>query len=171
MLRPDIRRYYESGIERDRLATDGPGRLEFLRTWDILGRTLPEPPARILDVGGATGVYAGPLAAAGYDVQVVDPVRAHVTAAGALPGVTAVEGDARQLPVPDACFDAVLLLGPLYHLTDRADRLTAWREAARAVRPGGVVIGAVISRFASLFDGSPRATSPKPASPSWSRAR
>jgi len=152
MLRPDILDYYSRGGELDRL-TKGTGRLEFLRTWDILVRVLPPPPARILDVGGATGVYAAPLAAAGYDVRVVDPVPDHVAVADGLPGVTAVRGDARELAEADASADAVLLLGPLYHLPDRADRLTAWREAVRVVRPGGVVAGAVISRFASLFDG------------------
>ncbi|MBE1489892.1 class I SAM-dependent methyltransferase [Plantactinospora soyae] len=67
--------------------------------------------------------------------------------------MTALAGDARALPVPDGRFDAVLMLGPLYHLLDRADRVTAWREAARAVRPGGAVVAATISRYASLFDG------------------
>jgi SAM-dependent methyltransferase len=152
MLRADIQRYYERGAERTRL-NQGSGRLEFLRTWDVLTRALPSPPARILDVGGATGVYAGPLAQAGYQVRLIDPVPDHVAVAAEVPGVTAVEGDARDLPAPDAGVDAVLLLGPLYHLTERSDRLTAWREAARVVRPGGVVVGAAISRFASLFDG------------------
>jgi SAM-dependent methyltransferase len=152
MLSPEILEYYERGGEHLRL-TAGTGRLEFLRTWDVLTRVLPPAPARIVDVGGATGVYARPLAEAGYAVQVVDPVPDHVTAAGAQPGVTAVLGDARSLPEPDASADAVLLFGPLYHLPGRADRVAAWREAARVVRPGGVVAGAVISRFASLFDG------------------
>jgi SAM-dependent methyltransferase len=107
----------------------------------------------VVDVGGATGVYAGPLAEAGYSVRVVDPVPAHVAASGARPGVTATVGDARELPEETGSADAVLLLGPLYHLPDRADRVQAWREAARVARPGGVVAGAVISRFASLFDG------------------
>jgi SAM-dependent methyltransferase len=152
MLSQEILAYYERGREDDRL-TAGNGRLEFLRTWDVLTRVLPEAPARVIDVGGATGIYAAPLAAAGYQVLVVDPVPAHVAASGALPGVTAVQGDARELPEPDASADAVLLLGPLYHLPEPADRLAAWREAARVVRPGGVVVGAVISRFASFLDG------------------
>jgi SAM-dependent methyltransferase len=152
MLSPEILEYYERGGEHLRL-TAGTGRLEFLRTWDVLTRVLPPAPARIVDVGGATGVYARPLAEAGYAVRVIDPVPGHVEAAAALPGVTAVPGDARTLPEPDASADAVLLLGPLYHLPRRADRIAAWREATRVVRPGGVVAGAVISRFASLFDG------------------
>jgi SAM-dependent methyltransferase len=47
----------------------------------------------------------------------------------------------------------VLLLGPLYHLTERADRVAALTETRRVVRPGGVVAAAAISRFASLLDG------------------
>src|SRR5262249_59100842 len=60
--------------------------------------------------------------------------------------------DARWLPYADASADAVLLLGPLYHLTDRGDRLRAWREAGRVLRPGGVVLAAAVSRFASALD-------------------
>ena len=48
------------------------------------------------------------------------------------------------------------LLGPLYHLTDRQDRVGALREAARVVRREGLVVVAGISRFASLFDGLAR---------------
>jgi SAM-dependent methyltransferase len=98
-MRADTMAYSQLGGETTRLM-GGNGRLEFIRTRDVLQRTLPPAPARVLDVGGATGVYAGPLAAAGYDVTVIDPVPEHVRAAGALDGVTAVVGDARSLEVP-----------------------------------------------------------------------
>jgi SAM-dependent methyltransferase len=62
-------------------------------------------------------------------------------------------GDARELPDPDGSFDAALLLGPLYHLTEREDRVVALREASRVVRPGGPVFAVGISRFASVLDG------------------
>ncbi|GIH17669.1 class I SAM-dependent methyltransferase [Rugosimonospora africana] len=152
MLPTEILDYYRAGGERSRLA-EGHGRLEFLRTWDVLTRVLPPAPALVLDVGGATGVYAAPLARAGYRVHLVDPVPEHVADASALPGVTATLGDARTLPARDGSADAVLLLGPLYHLPDRDDRVSAWREAARVLRPGGVAVAATISRFASFFDG------------------
>jgi hypothetical protein len=61
-MRADTMAYYRLGGERTRLAA-GKGRLEFIRTWDVLERTLPPAPACVLDVGGATGAYAGPLAA------------------------------------------------------------------------------------------------------------
>jgi SAM-dependent methyltransferase len=152
MLAAEILDFYRQGREGGRLSS-GAGRLEFLRTWDVLTRVLPPAPATVLDVGGATGVYARPLAAAGYRVHVVDPVPEHVAAASALPGVTATLGDARSLAQPDASADAVLLLGPLYHLIDRDDRLRAWREAGRVARPGGPVVAATISRYAGLLDG------------------
>ncbi|GAB3146145.1 class I SAM-dependent methyltransferase [Micromonospora sonneratiae] len=152
MLRDEIMEFYRQGGEHSRLA-EGQGRWEYLRTWDVLSRVLPTAPAKVLDVGGATGVYAEPLAAAGYTVHVVDPVPEQVAAAGRHPGVTAAVGDARALPAADGSTDAVLLLGPLYHLVSRVERVQAWREAARVVRPGGPVVAATISRFASLFDG------------------
>jgi SAM-dependent methyltransferase len=70
---------------------------------------------------------------------------------------------ARCLPPPPArildvvgaagTIDAVLELGPLYHLVERGERLAALREARRVLRPGGVVAAAIISRFASTADG------------------
>ncbi len=112
----------------------------------------------MLDVGGGPGAYAAWLAEKGYDVRLVDPVRLHVEeaerrgAASATP-FSAALGDARSLAEADESCDAVLLLGPLYHLTERPDRLSALGEARRVVRSGGVVVAAAISRFASLFDG------------------
>jgi ubiquinone/menaquinone biosynthesis C-methylase UbiE len=152
----EVVEHYEQ-IDEGRRITEGLGRLELLRTREILRRHLPRAPQRILDVGGATGVHAQWLAADGHDVHVVDPVAAHVEQARAQSGssgrVTAEVGDARDLPVADASVDAALVLGPLYHLTDRSDRVRALAEARRVVRPGGVIFAAAISRFASLFDG------------------
>lgn len=155
----DIAEHYAGRVERDRLAS-GPSRLEFIRTRELLARHLPAPPAAILDVGGAAGAYALPLAADGYAVTLVDPVPLHVEQARAASGaqrdapLAGVElGDARRLAQPDASADAVLLLGPLYHLVEREDRISALAQARRVVRPGGLVAAAGISRFASTVDG------------------
>ena len=148
---PEILSYYNEGNEHVRLSTRS--RLEFLRTQVLLERFLPRPPSRVLDVGGGSGVYASWLAGLGYDVTLIDPVPLHIEQARSAGGFQAEPGDVRALPAADESFDAVLLLGPLYHLTDRTDRVRAFAEAARVVRPGGVVIGAAISRYASLFDG------------------
>ncbi|MEU6713555.1 methyltransferase domain-containing protein [Nonomuraea sp. NPDC046802] len=150
-LTRELLAYYEQDREHDRLR-EGRGRLEFWRTQDVLRRTLPPAPARLLDVGGGTGVHAEWLVADGYDVELLDPISLHVDRASRLPGVTARLGDARRLPVADASVDAVLLLGPLYHLADRADRVLALTEARRVVRPGGPVAAATISRYAGVHE-------------------
>lgn len=144
-----ISTYYERGGERHRLEVNN-GPLEFLRTQEILRRVLP--PGPVLDVGGATGVHARWLAADGRAVRLVDPLASHVAQAAALPGVDAVQGDARRLDEPDDAYAATLLLGPLYHLTERVDRLAALREAVRVTAPGGVVVAATITRHAGMWD-------------------
>ena len=112
----------------------------------------------MLDVGGGPGRYASWLAGEGHEVHLIDPVGLHVEQAeeAGRHGATLASarvGDARELPFADASADMVLLLGPLYHLTERADRVRAWSEARRVLRPGGVAIAAGISRFASALDG------------------
>lgn len=151
---PEILDHYMGQDDGGRLQ-QAHGRLELLRTQELLIRHLPPAPARIVDVGGGTGVYERWLAGLGYAVHLIDAVPNHV--AQALdppdPAVTAVVGDARALDEIDASADAVLLLGPLYHLTTREDRVAALAEAGRVVRRGGLVAAAAISRFAALLDG------------------
>ena len=154
----DVVAHYESSLEEDRLST-GLAALELVRTQEILHRHLPAPPARVLDVGGGTGVHADWLLADGYRVHLLDAAPRHVDrAVGELAsrGLTAEVGDARQLSCRGDSFDVVLVLGPLYHLHERSDRLLVLEEARRVVRPHGLVAVAAISRFASLFDGLAR---------------
>jgi ubiquinone/menaquinone biosynthesis C-methylase UbiE len=158
MIASEILDHYGEGQEEHRL-TRSVGRLERLRTWEIMARHLPPPPSRVLDVGGGTGVYAVPLAERGYRVDLVDAVPVHVERARVLSGAARVPlssvevGDARRLEFPDAMFEVVLLFGPLYHLVDRHDRIAALSEVRRVLVPGGVLLSAHISRFASACDG------------------
>ena len=165
-LDADILEYYGRGKEESRLR-QGLGRLEFWRTRDVLRRVLPAPRGRLLDVGGGCGIHAAWLASDGWDVLLIDPVPAHVQQASVLSGVTARVGDARALDSPDACADVVLLLGPLYHLPDRADRQACLTEASRVLRPGGTVAAATINRYAALHDQLNRGGWFEP----WRRAR
>jgi ubiquinone/menaquinone biosynthesis C-methylase UbiE len=147
----DITAYYERGDEEGRLR--GWGRLEFVRTQELLERFLP-PPAVVLNVGGGPGAYAAWLAGRGYEVHLLDPVALHVEQARGRAGLASVEvGDARALPFGDASADAVLLLGPLYHLVEAGDRLRALGEACRVLRLGGLLAAAAITRFAATIDG------------------
>jgi ubiquinone/menaquinone biosynthesis C-methylase UbiE len=158
-LPPEIDSHYAAGLEAGRLAS-GSGRLELARTQEIVRRFLPPLPAVVADVGGGPGVYACWLAGLGYEVHLYDPVPLHVAQAEAAsraqpthPLASFAVGDALALGRPDESTDVVLLLGPLYHLTVRADRLTALKEARRVLRPSGTLVAAAISRFASALDG------------------
>jgi ubiquinone/menaquinone biosynthesis C-methylase UbiE len=156
-LDEEIRAYYDRGEEAVRLET--LFRLEAARTRELLERFLPPPPATVLDVGGGTGAYALWLAERGYEVHLVDPVPLHVEQARAASGaasrpLASVElGDARELDRDDGSVDAVTMLGPLYHLTEPDDRARALSEAQRVLGPGGPMLAAAISRFASVLDG------------------
>jgi ubiquinone/menaquinone biosynthesis C-methylase UbiE len=153
----EMLRHYAGYDERGRLGRE-TGPLEEARTREIALRHLPPPPARVLDVGGGPGAYSHWLARLGYQVHLVDPVAHHVEAALAAadrahPLASTVVGAAQHLDHPDQSADAVLLMGPLYHLPERSDRVAALREARRVLRPGGPLLAAAISRFASALDG------------------
>jgi ubiquinone/menaquinone biosynthesis C-methylase UbiE len=151
--------YYSKYDEQNRLANNW-GQIEFIRSQNIIKRYLKHPPAVVLDVGGAAGRYACWLAAEGYEVHLIDPVPLHVKQAQAAsdtqlakPIASCKVGDARQLAFEDAKADAVLLMGPLYHLVESQERVCALSEAYRVVKTGGYLFAAGISRFASTIDG------------------
>jgi ubiquinone/menaquinone biosynthesis C-methylase UbiE len=150
--------FYGQADEASRLIT-GWFQLERARTQELIQRYLPPAPGTIIDAGGGSGLYACWLASLGYQVHLLDPVPKHVEQACAAsarqpdhPLASAEVGDARHLPQADHSADAVLLLGPLYHLVERDDRIACLREAFRVLRPGGMIWGAGVSHFASLLD-------------------
>ncbi|HEY4909534.1 MAG TPA: methyltransferase domain-containing protein [Methylomirabilota bacterium] len=151
--------YYDGGVEAGRLFRSH-GLIELARTQEIILRHLPPPPCTVLDVGGGPGAYACWLASRGYRVTLIDAVPLHVEQARAASArqpdapIAALDvGDARELECADASARAVLLLGPLYHLTERPDRLVALREARRVLEPGGLLFAAAVGRYASLLSG------------------
>jgi SAM-dependent methyltransferase len=153
----DVRAYYASGTELDRLALP-LGLIEFTRTKEIIDRHLPGLPATVVDSGGGPGPYAIWLAERGYEVIHRDLMQLHVdeTISRARSADVALDsqvGDARSLDLPDDIADATLLLGPLYHLTAGVERIRALTEARRVTRQDGVVFGAAISRWAARLHG------------------
>jgi hypothetical protein len=118
LLEREIYGYYEAGLESGRLEASF-SRWEKVRTLDLLDRHLPPAPAVILDVGGAAGAYAFPLAGMGYVVDLFDPVPLHIEQAQQHAAMqphkprTVQLGDARAIPCEDLAADAVLFFGPL----------------------------------------------------------
>ena len=159
--------YYERTPEEARLS-QGPFQLEEARTRELIQRFAAPPPGVVVDIGGAAGAYALWLAEAGYAVHLLDRSPRLVaearrrSAAARRPLVSCRVADARALDLPPACADLVLLLGPLYHLTDAGDRGRALMEAARLLKPGARLFAAALSRWASALDGLARDLLPDP---------
>lgn len=150
----EIAYYYDQQAEKEweRLERH---RTEFAVTMRSLAEHLPPAPARVLDCGGGPGRYAIELARQGYEVTLFDLSPeclrlAEKKAADAdLTLVGYEQGTATDLTrFPDEAFDAVLLLGPLYHLLEEEDRRQALAEAHRVLKPSGVLFAAFISRYA-----------------------
>lgn len=147
---------YNAGTERNRLRT-GIGIIEFERTREILLEKLPEPPAVIYDIGGAYGEYSWWLASLGYEVHLFDlsatNIKMSEELAAEYPGVrlkAAEVCDARSIPRDDGTADAILLMGPLYSITEYDERILAIRECRRLLKDGGLLFSAALTPFSVL---------------------
>ena len=134
-------------------------KMEFAITKRALAEHLPPPSARILDCGGGPGRYAIHLAKLGYEVTLLDLSQGNLSLArekAAEHGAAVadfIHGNALDLSrFADASFDAVLLMGPLYHMVEQSDRDRAVREAVRVLKPGGPLFAGFITFYAPLRD-------------------
>jgi SAM-dependent methyltransferase len=154
----DIAAYYNNDPEGEHQRLERH-QLEYDLTWRYLDQYLP-PQGSILEVGAATGRYTLELARRGYEVTAVDLSSAlmevsckSLTGEGLEGQVRFVVADARDLgQVVEKGFDAVLLMGPLYHLVEEADRKAALKEAFDRLREGGILFSTFISRYGIMGD-------------------
>lgn len=136
-------------------------RTEFALTMKALQEYLPPAPCNVLDNGGGPGRYAIALTQKGYRVTLLDLSQANLDFAAKMASHVNItidqrlHGNALSLEgMDDASFNAVLMLGPLYHLVSAEDRNQAIREAGRVLKPGGVLFAAFISRYGVFMDAS-----------------
>lgn len=154
----DIVSFYDSDPAREHLRLE-QHQLEYDLTWRYLDRYLPAQ-GSILEVGAATGRYTLSLAKRGYAVTAVDisaalleECRKRITDEGLQERVRFVVSDARDLrDVAGEEYDAVLLMGPLYHLIVEADRKAVLQAAFDQMCAGGIIVSALLSRYGLIGD-------------------
>ena len=148
----EIYEFYNNGAEIGRLER-GLGIVEFHRTKEILSRYIDKGEV-VYDIGGGIGMYAAWLAKKGNEVHLIELAENAVEYAKANMmqdcRFVAETGNALQVNRSDESADVVLLMGPLYHLRDREERLQALREAFRVLKKGGLLVAAGISKFSSM---------------------
>ncbi len=151
-----IQRYYDGQADNEWQRLERH-RTEYAVTMRAMAEYLPPPPARVLDCGGGPGRYAVELARQGYQVVLFDISAEELRLAeerASAAGVTLAgyeHGTAVDLSrFPDGSFDAVLLMGPLYHLFEEKDRRQALAEARRVLKPGGALLASFLGRYAIL---------------------
>lgn len=148
---PGLVAFYTDVVdEARRLSATARGRLEAIRVRELLGARLPAAPGPVADVGGGPGAHSRWLTAAGYVVDLIDPVPHHVEAAHRTGVRSASVGDARSLPWPDESYALALWAGPVYHLPPDG-RKAALAEAVRVTRPGGLMAVVTTNRYANLI--------------------
>ena len=140
-----LKNYYETHDEDSRLRSRH-GTVEFLTTVKYIEKYL-KPGMKILEIGAGTGIYSHYFAQNGYSVDAVEIMEYNIGIfkANTKPDekVTVTQGDAIDLKGFDSDkYDITLLLGPMYHLYEKEDKLSALREAIRVTRPGGIVFAA-----------------------------
>ncbi len=137
--------YYNSYDEEGRLLSRH-GQVEYLTTMKYIRECLAgitDP--KLLEVGAGTGRYSVTLAKEGVNVTAVELIPHNLELLkskldGSEP-ITAIQGNALDLAaLPDSSFSLTMLLGPMYHLYTREDKLRALSEAVRVTKPGGYIL-------------------------------
>lgn len=154
----DIVKLYNSDPEKEHTRLE-EHQLEYDLTWRYFEQYLPAQ-GSILEIGAATGRYTLELAGRGYTVTAVDlsealleECRKNLSAEGHENQVQLIVADARDLSkVTRKDFDAVLLMGPLYHLIEEEDRRTALNEVFEHLNNGGILFSSFISRYGIMCD-------------------
>lgn len=154
----DIAAFYNNAVEREESRLERH-QLEHDLTWRYLDACLPRH-GSVLEIGAATGRYTLGLAKRGYMVTAVDmsamlldQCRKRIADHGLESQVQFLLADARDLSqITKQDYDAVLLMGPLYHLVEESDRKKALTEVSSRLGPGGILCSAFISRFGIMGD-------------------
>lgn len=148
--------FYDEYGERERLGRRRSRTLERDTTELYLRRYIPDA-SEVADIGAGAGAYSFGLAARCARVLAVDIVEKHVREirercmAEGISNLESVCASATDLShIPSGSYDAVLCLGPLYHLKEKKDRLACLSECRRIAKDGGVIFVAYINKLCAM---------------------
>ncbi len=155
-----VGRHYDQiwAMEAARLEKWSP--VEYAMMLRYLKRYVPDG-ATVAELGVGVGHYSEALARRGCTMHLVDvserlleAAKARLQECGLARGVGSVtHGSATELGfLADGSVDVVLALGPLYHLWELRERQRMVAEAARVLRPGGLLFAAGINRLTYFRD-------------------
>ena len=142
--------------DEDCRLTSRHGTVEFLTTMRYIEKYLKSGD-HILEIGAGTGRYSHTLARQGYTVNAIELVEHNIEVFQkntlSNENISVIQGNALDLSVfPDNQFDITLLLGPLYHLYNKADKQQAIQEALRVTKQGGIIFVAYVISDGCLLD-------------------
>ena len=128
---------------------------EYLITMKYIKKYLT-PNSKILEIGAGTGRYSIALADMGYDITSVELVPHNIEILKSKikteHKIKVFEGNACDLSfIEDNTYDIVLLLGPMYHLFTKEDKVRALCEAKRVTKPGGIIFVAYVMNEYSIL--------------------
>lgn len=151
-----LEEYYKSHDEEERLISRH-GQVEYLTTMKYIKECLSGVSnPRILEVGAGTGRYSVSLAKQGFNVTAVELVEHNIevlkSKLNGLEPITVMQGNAMDLSQFEDCsFDLTMVLGPMYHLYLKEDKLRALAEAVRVTKPGGYILVAYCMNEAAII--------------------
>lgn len=140
-----LENYYNNYDEDSRLLSKH-GQVEYITTQKYIHDCLRAARAvTVLEVGAGTGRYSVSLAKEGYRVTAIELIRHNIeileSKLDGTEDITVLQGNAVNLSaLPDNAFDVTLLLGPMYHLYTRKEKIQALSEAVRVTKRNGYIL-------------------------------
>jgi S-adenosylmethionine-dependent methyltransferase len=156
----DVRDYYNKNAKKELARLDGAlCQIEFASTLYLIDKYFSKQ-GRICDIGGGPGRYTIELLRRGHQVTLFDLSEEEIRLAGeqieslGLHAEALLVGDARDLSrFASESFDAALLLGPMYHVRDAAERAHILKDLKRLLKPKGVAILAYLNSWGLMRTG------------------
>ncbi|WP_426349857.1 class I SAM-dependent methyltransferase [Alloiococcus sp. CFN-8] len=156
----EVKSYYNEAAEAEWNRLSNPyTQVEFQSTLYLIEKYFPKG-GKVLDIGSGPGRYSIELLKKGYKVTLLDisekeldiaknKIQEAGLKAEGYHAQSALDLDKFQ----DEAFDIILIMGPLYHLHKKEDRLRVLKEGRRLLKKGGVALISYINSWGCLKAG------------------